>query len=108
MDLQFYRDLAQPFIELTVTILVSGVGVSAVTQALKDFRVPIPVERFPRSSAAILSVLATIISLYVSDVNLLLIGWVQYVGLALSILVASAFSYNILFKGINSKNIDTE
>ena len=102
MDLAFYRELVQPFVELTFTILASGVGVSAVTQFLKDRRIPVPATKYPRSTAAILSVVATAISLYVSDVNLLLVGWVQVVGFGLSVLIASAFSYNILFKGLHS------
>lgn len=100
MDLEFIRQLIAPFVTLTTYIIVSGVGVSAVTQAMKDYRFPIPVERHPRISSAVLSVVATLISLYAGDVNVLLSSVGHWIGFAVSIILASAFSYNILFKGL--------
>lgn len=101
-DLIGIRTTLEPFIALALYIVISGVGISAVTQFLKDGRIPLPAERYPRITAAIGSVVATLISLYVGNVNLLLQGWVSYLGLFLVILLASAFSYNILFKGLQS------
>lgn len=100
MDLVILRALVEPFVTLTMTIIVSGVGVAAVTQILKDYRIPVPATKYPRLTSAVLSVVATLISLYVVDLNILLVSGWHYAGLGVSILVASAFSYNILFKGL--------
>lgn len=108
MDLNTLRELIQPFIELTLAVVVSGIGVAGLTQVLKDYRIPIPAEKYPRATAAGLSILATLISLYTLDMNLLLDSAWEYIGLGLSILVASGFSYNMLFKGLNQKNIEPE
>ncbi len=101
-DLVGIRTTLEPFVALALYIVVSGVGISAVTQFLKDERIPVPASKYPRITAAIGSVVATLISLYVGNVNLLLQGWVSYLGLFLVILLASAFSYNILFRGLTS------
>lgn len=100
-DLNLIRETIKPFVTLTTYILVSGVGVAAVTQVLKDRRIPIPVTTYPRATAAAGAVLATLVSLYVGTVNLLLNTLLDYVGLAIVILIASTFSYTILFKGLD-------
>lgn len=100
-DLVGIRTTLEPFVALALYIAISGVGVSAITQILKDRRIPVPATKYPRATAAVGSVIATLISLYYGDVNLLLQGWVSYIGLFLVILLSSAFSYNILFKGLN-------
>lgn len=100
-DLVGIRTTLEPFVALALYIVISGVGISAVTQILKDGRIPVPAERYPRATAAVGSFIATLISLYAGDVNLLLQGWVSYVGLGLVILLSSAFSYNILFRGLS-------
>lgn len=100
MDLVTIRAILEPFVTLTMAIIVSGVGVAGITQVLKDYRIPVPAMRYPRVTAAVLSVLATFVSLYVLDLNVVLTNGWHYAGLAVSILVASAFSYNVLFKGL--------
>lgn len=100
-DLVGIRTTLEPFVALALYIVISGVGISAVTQVLKDGRIPIPAEKYPRATAAVGAVIATLISLYVGNVNLLLDSALAYVGFGLAILLASAFSYNVLFKGLN-------
>lgn len=100
-DLVGIRVTLEPFVALALYIVVSGVGISAVTQILKDQRIPIPAKQYPRATAVAGSFIATLISIYLGNVNLLLDSWLAYVGFGLSILLASAFSYNILFKGLN-------
>ena len=53
MDLNTVRTILEPFVALTLYIIVSGVGVSAVTQALKDSRIPIPAKTYPRTTSAV-------------------------------------------------------
>ncbi len=101
-DLNTIRAIIEPFVTLVLYIVVSGVGISAVTQFLKDGRIPIPAEKYPRTTAAVGAVAATLISLYVGQINLLLNNWLQWGGFGLAILVASALSYNILFRGLTS------
>lgn len=99
-DLVGIRTTLEPFVALALYIVVSGVGISAVTQILKDERIPVPAKEYPRATALVGSVVATLISIYVGNVNLILDSWLAYVGFGLSILLASAFSYNILFRGL--------
>lgn len=103
MDLQTIRQLVEPFITLVTYILLSGVGISAVTQFLKDSRIPFPASTYPRMTAAAGALIATLISLYIGDVNILLNSTWAWIGFGVSILLASALSYNILFKGLSSE-----
>jgi len=103
MDLVTLRAALEPFVTLLLYIVASGVGVASVTQLLKDHRFPVPAQTYPRTVSAIGAVLATFISLYVGDINFLLNNVWQYVGLGFVILLASAFSYNVLLKGLTTE-----
>lgn len=103
MDLQTIRLILEPFVALFLYIISSGVGISLVVQVLKDSRIPVPATTHPRIIAAIGAVVATLISLYVGSINLLLTTPWHYVGLAIVILVASGFSYRVLVKGITTE-----
>lgn len=103
LDLNSIRLILEPFVALFLYIVSSGVGISLVVQVLKDSRIPVPASTHPRIIAAIGAVVATLISLYLGSINLLLTTPWHYVGLAIVILVASAFSYRVLVKGISTE-----
>lgn len=100
MDLNTVRLILEPFVALFLYIVSSGVGISLITQALKDRRVPIPASTHPRVVAAVGAVISTFISLYVGSINLLLTTAWHYVGLAIVILLASSFAYRVLVDGL--------
>lgn len=96
MDLVTLRVAIQPFVEFFATVIVSGAGVSYLTEFLKDTRISVPAEKYPRLTAGALSVLATFISIYLIDINLVLTEFWQFVVMAIGILFTSAVFYKRL------------
>ena len=93
MDIVLIRAALQPFVEFFVAIYLSGVGVAYVTQALKAKSIPVPAQKYPRTTALVLSLVATLISIYVANIDLIISAVWQIVVMVIGILLISALTY---------------
>jgi hypothetical protein len=99
MDIANARELLQPFISFFTALFLSGVGVTIATQILKLKWIPVPATKYPRVTAAVASVVATLVSIYVSGLHFLLVGVWQYVAFILGVFIVSAVTYEHVVKG---------
>lgn len=100
MDIAQFRIALTPFVQFFAAVFVSGAGVAYVTQFLKDKQIPIPAEKYPRTTAAVLSVVATFVSIYLVDINLVLTTAWQYAVMVIGILFVSASFYHKIVAGV--------
>lgn len=103
MDISIIRTALQPFVEFFVAIYVSGVGVAYVTQFLKSSSVPVPAKEYPRTTAAVLSVVATLISIYMANVALIVATFWQIIVMVIGTLLVSAVTYRHILAGLEVK-----
>jgi hypothetical protein len=99
MDIVFLRQLVQPFVEFFGALILSGAASTLATQLLKADWIPVPATKYPRTVAAVASVIATAVSIYASNLHLLLVGWWQYLAFAVGAFIVSAVTYNHVVKG---------
>ena len=98
MDISFYQALAQPIIQFFTAIVISGVAVTMATQILKASWIPIPAQKYPRLTAGIAAVVATVVAVATSSSQLMLNSVPQIVAFALGTLIVSAMTYNHIVK----------
>lgn len=99
MDINSVRVALEPFVSLFGAIIVSGAATAAATEILKLRAIPVPVQRYPRLSAAVVSVIASLVAVYVSAADILVNSLIGYVAFAVGTLLVSAITYNNLIKG---------
>lgn len=99
MELIALRAILEPFISVIGAVLLSGTAVVVATEIMKLKVIPIPVEKYPRLTAAIASGLAALISLYNSSVNFVVTNWVGWLCLAVGTYLIAAVAYNNIVKG---------
>lgn len=99
MDIQSAKILFEPFVIFFTSLFLSGVGVTIATQILKAKFIPIPVTKYPRLTAAIASIVATIASIYITGQHFLLNGVWQYVAFGLGVFIIAAVTYEHVVKG---------
>lgn len=99
MEIIALRAVIEPFVSFFMAMLLSGVVVALATEVLKLKWIPLPVQKYPRISAVVASLLASVICLYNSSVNFVINSWVGWLALAVGTLIVSAITYNQLIKG---------
>lgn len=98
MTLADLQDVLRPLIDYFTALLVSGVSVSLVTQLLKQEWVFVPAEKFPRLTSAVLSVLATMAAIVLTDFNYAFNGVLDVLGFAAGTAIVSAVTYLTIIK----------
>lgn len=105
MDLSLYKAVLEPVVQLFSGILLSGVATTTATQLLKLNFIPIPVTKYPRLSAAVVAVLASLVTIYNTNLELVLDNWVQVVAFMVGVFITSVVVYNAVIKtGEDSPN----
>lgn len=99
MDIQTSKALLQPFVIFFTSLFLSGVGVTIATEILKAKFIPIPVQKYPRATAAVASVVATVVSIYVTGQHFILRNIWEYIAFALGIFIIAAVTYEHVVKG---------
>jgi len=80
------------------TILLSGVAVSVATQILKSKYIPVAFQKYPRTTAAVASLIASCWVVYEKLGSIDLSDWTRVVPLAISTLLVAAVTYNQILK----------
>lgn len=93
-------ELFNPFIAYFTALLAGGVGIAYITELLKSPKVKkLPVSKYPRTTAAILSVVATIIGIFTLPVDIVFQQWYQIAFFTLGSFFVSAIYYNQIIDG---------
>ncbi len=104
MNIDAFRFMIQPFVEFFGPLIVGSFGTSALVQFLKARQIPIPVTKFPRTTNLVLSAVGAGVAIYLSPANLVLGMWWQWLAFTLGWLLLSAFWYNNVFRGLNTRS----
>lgn len=99
MQLVALRAVLEPFVAVFGAILLSGTAVVIATQIMKLRVIPIPVQKYPRLTAAIASGVAALVSLYNSSVNFVVDSVWGWLALAIGTYIVAAVAYNNIVKG---------
>lgn len=94
LDVQTYQVLLQPIFALFSTVLLSGAAVSAATEILKFPQVKVPAERYPRTTSAIGSLVATLFAVLISPFHLAITSPVQVPAFAIGVWITASVLYN--------------
>lgn len=97
-DLNTFRLIIEPFVTFFTTIILGGFSASTVVEFIKNKFIPIPATTYPRLTNAVVSVLVTLVAIFVSPVNLVISNWFQVAAFIIGIMVTSAFFYNNVFR----------
>lgn len=93
----------ETLIKLLPTVVLGGVGVSVITELLKNEAIPIPAQKYPRMTAFILSVISSVISLISAGLTIANDLFGLIVQIIFTLLISMAF-YNTILKKIKDKN----
>lgn len=95
-------EIIETLIKLLPTVILSGVGVSVVTELLKLEAIPVPAQKFPRTTAFILSIVSAIISLISAGLTIAhdIFGLIAQV--VFTLLISMVF-YNTILKKIKDR-----
>lgn len=94
-----FKTALDPIIQLFSVLVISGAGTTVATQILKLRFIPVPVTRYPRFTAAVVSVIASLVAAYNSDLNLLLNSGFQLFAFMVGVFIVSAITYNSIVGG---------
>lgn len=94
---------AAPLVTYFSSMIVAGVSVSVATNILKSNMIPIPAEQYPRLTAAALSVVGSVVAIYLSDSSPALNSWYDYAAFTVGVLIVSAVTYQALLKDRTAK-----
>lgn len=98
MDIALYRSVLEPVVTFFTALVVSGV---ATTAAVQIFKLPFfgsVAKKYPRLTNAIVSLLASIVAVYNSNLDLVIHGVWQTVAFAAGVFVVAAITYNNVVK----------
>lgn len=104
MTIEEQRLLLEPFITFFSALLASGVGSSVAVQVLKLNWFPFKVDKYPRVTNIVVSILSTFVAIYVSGLNFTFNNAFDYSIFAVGTLVVSALTYKVLLNGTTSKD----
>lgn len=99
MDVNLIREMIEPFVQIFSALIVSGASVAIATQILKLDWFPVAVEKYPRITSAVLSVISAVITVYVSGINFVFTSLFDYIGFTVGTALLSAFTYKTILKG---------
>ncbi len=103
MDLSLTRELLLPFVTFFGSLVASGVVVALATELLKQWFIPWPAQKWPRFTAGVLSVIATFVAIYLTDLNLVLYGLWQWAAFGTGVFLVSANAYVRVLKGLRGQ-----
>ena len=78
--------------------MLSGAATTIATQILKLKVIPVPAEKYPRTSAAIVSSLASLVAVFTTNVDLVINSFIGWVAFALGAYLLSAMTYNNILR----------
>jgi hypothetical protein len=104
LDLDSLRSLVQPFVIIFSALIVSGASSSIAVQILKLDWFPLLISRSPRLTNAIVSTVASLVAIYASGVQMVLVTPFQYAAFIIGTIVLSAFTYKVVLKGTTAKD----
>lgn len=91
---------AQTFYEIFGAIIVSGVGTSIAVEILKSKYIPVQFQKYPRLTATVAALIASIIAVYNSPIQTISIDTpIEWVGVVAGVLIVASITYNNIFKG---------
>lgn len=99
MDINQIRELLTPFVQVFSALIVGGGTVAVATQLLKLDWFPVAVSKYPRLTSALLSVVASFVTIYVSGIDLVLVTPFDYIGFMVGTLILAAVTYKAVLKG---------
>lgn len=99
MEIVALRAVLEPFIAVFGAILLSGAATVIATQIMKLKVIPLPVQKYPRLTAAIVAGLSALAALYNSSVNFVVDSFVGWLALAIGTYIVAAVAYNNIVKG---------
>lgn len=98
VDITLYRSVLEPVVTFFTAIVVGGVATTAAVQMLKlDFLGGIA-KRYPRLTNLAVSLLASVVAVYNSSLELVIHGFWQTMAFAVGIFVVAAITYNNVVK----------
>jgi hypothetical protein len=103
-DINSLREFVQPFIIIFSALIVSGAGSSIAVQLLKLDWFPLLVSRYPRVTNMIISIIASLVAIYTSGIDFVLVTPLQYVAFMIGTMIFSAFTYKNILKGTTTKD----
>lgn len=98
MDITLYRSVLEPVVTFFTALVVSGVATTAAVQILKLDVLGGLAKKYPRLTNAVVSLLATIVAVYNSTLDLVINGTWQMVAFAVGVFVVAAITYNNVIK----------
>lgn len=104
MSIEEIRLLVEPFITIFTALLASGAGASVAVQLLKLNWFPLAVSKYPRITSVIVSLVSSLVAIYVSGINFIFTTPLDYVGFGIGTLIMSAVTYKLILKGTTSKD----
>ena len=78
--------------------MLSGAATTIATQILKLKVIPVPAEKYPRMSAAIVSALASLVAVFSTNVDLVINSFIGWLAFAAGAYLLSAITYNQIVK----------
>lgn len=87
-----------PIVTFFSAMMTSGVAVSIATQMMKSDLVPIPAQKYPRITAAVVSIGGVVGAMFATGADLSMSSIMDWVGITAGILVTSAITYEVLLK----------
>lgn len=98
MDLNAVRDILKPFVEFFGSLLASGVITTYATQLAKADWIAIPAKKYPRSVAASLSAIITLIAYYATSLNIVVNSAWAWIAMAVGSFLVSSITYRLVLK----------
>jgi hypothetical protein len=87
-----------PIVTFFSAMMTSGVAVSIATQMMKSDLVPIPAQKYPRITAAVVSIGGVVGAMFATGADLSASSIMDWIGITAGILVTSAITYEVLLK----------
>lgn len=87
-------------VQFIQSVLVSGLATTLATEALKSPLIPVPATKYPRITAAVVSLGASVVALLQSgfDFNSMATDWPSLVALFTGVLLIASVTYNQVIK----------
>jgi peptidoglycan/LPS O-acetylase OafA/YrhL len=98
MSLSDAQTAAEPLVTFFTSMIASGFAVSVATQLLKSDLIPIPAQKYPRLTTALISAIGAVAALFLSGTDITLNSILDYVGFTIGVIIMAAVTYHALLK----------
>ncbi len=89
---------------LIQSLIVGGTATALATELLKSPYIPVPAQKYPRVTALIVSIIASVVAVMQSGFNATTLhSWTDGLALVCGTLIVSSVTYNQLIKGADPK-----